>query len=73
MVRTKVITVISKILKKKKKEINLKLKMGDIKEWDSLAQLNIYIELTKVFKYKKYDMKKLSKVKSVNDWINYFN
>jgi acyl carrier protein len=73
MVKSKIIKVVSKVLKKKESEINLKLKMGDIREWDSLAQLNIYIELTKKFKYKKHDMNKLSKVKSVKDWIKYFS
>ncbi len=47
--------------------------MGDIREWDSLAQLNIYIELIKKFKYKKHDMNKLSKVKSAKNWIKYFS
>jgi acyl carrier protein len=73
MVKNKVIKVVSKVLKKKESEINLKLKMGDIKEWDSLAQLNIYFELKKKFKKKKHDMSKLSNVKSVKDWIKYFS
>lgn len=73
MKKKKVIKIISKVLKIKESNINLKLKMGDIREWDSLAQLNIYIELTKNFKYKKHDMKKLSKVRSVKDWISFFS
>jgi|TARA_B100001142_G_C14306993_1_gene645152 acyl carrier protein len=69
----KIIKIICKVLKLKKKDINLKLKIGDIKQWDSLAHLNIYVELTKSFQYKKVDMQKLSKVKSVKDWIKYFS
>ena len=40
----KIIKIICKVLKLRKKDINLKLKIGDIKQWDSLAHLNIYVD-----------------------------
>ena len=62
---------ISKILKIDKKKMNLKLKIGDIVEWDSLAHLQIYMELKK--KYKKINLNLAANVKSINDWIKLIN
>ena len=63
-----VIDIILKTLKIKKKDIKLKTAIGSIPEWDSLAHLNIFMTLNK--KFKKIDMIKASKVKTVRDWIN---
>ena len=51
--------------------MNLKLKIGDIVEWDSLAHLQIYMELKK--KYKKINLNLAANVKSINDWIKLIN
>ena len=59
--------IISKILKIDKKKISLKLRLGDVVEWDSLAHLQIFMELKK--KYKKINLNSAAKVKSINDWI----
>ena len=63
-----VIDIILKTLKIKKKDIKLSSAIGSIPEWDSLAHLNIFMNLNK--KFKKIDMIKASKVKTVRDWIN---
>ena len=41
-------------------------------EWDSLAHLNIYFELQKVFK-KKIPMERAANAKSVSDWVSLLN
>ena len=48
-----VLNVIGKVMKISKNKITKDLKLGSIPEWDSLAHLNIYFQLQKVFK-KKY-------------------
>ena len=63
-----VIDLIFKTLKIKKKDIKLDTAIGSIPEWDSLAHLNIFMRISK--KFKKIDINKASKVKSVKDWIN---
>lgn len=63
-----VIETILKTLKIKKNKIKLNTAIGSIPEWDSLAHLNIFLNLSK--KFKNIDINKASKVKSVIDWIN---
>ena len=63
-----VIDIILKTLKIKKKDIKLNTAIGSIPEWDSLAHLNIFMNISK--KFKKIDINKASKVKTVKDWIN---
>ena len=57
-----VLKVISKVMKISKKKITKDLRLGSIPEWDSLAHLNIYFELQKVFK-KKMSIQKAANVK----------
>ena len=45
-----VLNVIGKVMKISKNKITKDLKLGSIPEWDSLAHLNIYFQLQKVFK-----------------------
>ena len=66
-----ILKVISKILNYKIKEENLKLRIGEVPNWDSLNHIKIYLELSKIFKYKG-SANKLAKIKSIQDWINYF-
>ena len=63
-----VIDIILKTLKIKKKDIKLNTAIGSIPEWDSLAHLNIFMNISK--KFKNIDISKASKAKSVKDWIN---
>ena len=67
-----VLKVISKVMKISKKKITKDLRLGSIPEWDSLAHLNIYFELQKVFKKKK-SIQKAANVKSVKDWVKLLN
>jgi len=66
-----IIDVIAKTLKVKINLINIKLKIGNLPQWDSLAHINIYFALKKKFK-KDIDFKNLTNVKTIKDWINLF-
>ncbi len=63
-----VIDIILKTLKIKKKDIKLNTAIGSIPEWDSLAHLNIFMNISK--KFKNININKASKAKSVKDWID---
>ncbi len=65
---TVVIDIILKTLKIKKKDIKLNTAIGSIPEWDSLAHLNIFMNISK--KFKNININKASKAKSVKDWID---
>ena len=67
-----VLKVISKVMKISKKKITKDLRLGSIPEWDSLAHLNIYFELQKVFK-KNMSIQKAANVKSGKDWVKLLN
>ena len=66
----KIIAIIARVLKLKKKDIKKNLKIGDVPSWDSLAHINIFLELKKFFSFNN-DITRLSKIKSVEDWINF--
>jgi len=57
--------IISKALKTPKKKINMKLKIGEIEEWDSLGQLEILIKIDKETHGKASKIKDLSSCNSV--------
>tara|TARA_B100001057_G_C22783908_1_gene924764 strand:- start:1167 stop:1391 length:225 start_codon:yes stop_codon:yes gene_type:complete len=63
---------ISKIIKINPKKLTNKLKVGDVSNWDSLAQINIYLNLKKKFN-KEISIEKLSKIRSIKDWIKLFS
>ena len=67
-----VINILTKVMKISKNKINKDTKLGSIPEWDSLAHLNIYFELQKVFK-KKIPMERAANAKSVSDWVSLLN
>ena len=75
MKNTEIISIIEKTLQKvfkinlKKKNV-LKLKIGDFKEWDSLGNFNLLLEIEKNFKIR-FKQKELSSITSVNQIINY--
>ena len=60
--------IIKRTLKLKTALINNNLSIGTIPEWDSLAHLNIFLEIKK--KYKRLSLKSAANIRSVNDWIN---
>ena len=67
----KVEMVIEKVFKKKLNKKNIsKLKIGDFKEWDSLGNFNLLLEIEKVFKLR-FKPKDLSRITSINQIINY--
>ena len=57
--------LISKSLKVPKKTINMTLKLGDIKEWDSLGHFEILIKIDKETKNKAGKIKNLSSCDSI--------
>lgn len=63
--------VLKKVFKKEfnNKKIS-KLKIGDFKEWDSLGNFNLLLEIEKVFKLR-FKPKDLSSITSINQIINY--
>ena len=47
----------------------LKLKVGNVKNWDSLRNLNLILEIEKEFKIK-FNSKVFSQIKSIRDLIS---
>jgi len=64
--KVKFFKVISKICNLKNKEIDMSLKVVDIKKWDSLTNIRIIIEIEKIFK-KKLEPKDLIDVVKLSD------
>ena len=67
---TKIIEIISNIIKVDSKSINENSTMNDFSKWDSLAHLNIMLELEKKFK-KKINTSKMSNLDSVNKILKF--
>ncbi len=63
--KEKLFIIISKALKVQKKKINMKLKIGEIEEWDSLGHLEILIKIDKETQGKASKIKNLSNCNSV--------
>ena len=67
---------IEKILKKTLK-VNLnnkdisKLKIGDFKEWDSLGNLNLLLEIEKSFnvRFKPKELSSINSIKQITDYL----
>ena len=49
-----------------------KLKIGDLKEWDSLGNYYLILEVEKIFK-KKFSAKVFNEIKSISDIKKYLN
>lgn len=60
-----------KIFKKKIKNFE-KLKIGDLKEWDSLGHINLLLEIEKKFKIK-FSMKEISELKNMKKIVATLN
>ena len=65
--KEKLLNLLSKALKVPKKKINMKLKVGDIEEWDSLGHLEILMKIDKETKGKASKIKNLSSSESVEN------
>lgn len=70
--KKQIIKIISTVLNTPVKNLKDNLKLGDLVQWDSLAQINIYLKLKKKYK-KDVSLEKLSKTKSVKEWVNLFS
>lgn len=63
----KIFEALKKIFPKSKIPKNIiKLKIGDIKEWDSLGNFNLLLEIEKTFNCR-IDTKSFNKIKSIKD------
>ena len=63
---------ISKVIKVNPNKLSNNLKVGDVSNWDSMAQINIYLNLKKKFN-KEISIEKLSKIRSIKDWVKLFS
>lgn len=70
--KKQIIKIISAVLNTPAKNLKDNIKIGDLAQWDSLAQINIYLTLKKKYK-KSISLEKLSKTKSVKEWVNLFS
>tara|TARA_B100001121_G_C18550342_1_gene555118 strand:+ start:179 stop:427 length:249 start_codon:yes stop_codon:yes gene_type:complete len=65
-------TIISNKIAVSKKELNENSKSSDFYKWDSLAQLNIILEIEKKID-KKIDASMMSELTSIKSIIDYLN
>ena len=63
---------ISKVLKVSEKKIKLKTSFSTIKNWDSLAHINIVLNLQKKTG-KKFKLDKIADLNTVENWVNFLN
>ena len=64
---SKILKALKKTFSKSKIPKNFqKLKIGDLKEWDSLGNYYLILEIEKIFK-KKFSAKVFNEIKSIND------
>ena len=70
--KKQILKIISTVLNTPAKNLKDNFKVGDLVQWDSLAQINIYVTLKKKYK-KNVSLEKLSKTKSIKDWVNLFS
>jgi len=69
LIETKIYEIISDILKVDVKQIKRDLCIGDVEEWDSLAHLQIFMELEKEFDIK-FSMDDISNLDCINKIID---
>tara|TARA_Y100001970_G_C14002360_1_gene734067 strand:- start:351 stop:584 length:234 start_codon:yes stop_codon:yes gene_type:complete len=69
----KVLSCFKKVFKNSKipKDVS-KIKMGNIKKWDSLGHINLLLEIEKKFKIK-FSMKQISELKSMKKIVETLN
>ena len=67
MIKEKIIKILSKILKTKKIDLKKKVKLQNLKNWDSLAQINFMMALEENFEIR-FSIEEISKLKYLNDF-----
>ena len=65
-----IISIVSKHIKVEAKNININSKSKDFYQWDSLAQVNIILEIEKKMS-KKIEASKISELTSIKSILNY--
>jgi acyl carrier protein len=69
----KIIIVLKKVFPKTKKIKNLKkLQINDIKEWDSIGNLNLLLAIEKDFKIK-FSIDEMAEIKSIKQILKKIN
>lgn len=67
MIKKKLINILSKTLKIKKTNLNQKDKLQNLKNWDSLAQINFMMALEENFKIR-FSIEEMSQLKYLDDF-----
>ena len=65
-----IVSIVSKIIKINEKDININSKSSDFYKWDSLAQVNIILEIEKITE-KKIKANKRGELTSIKSILNY--
>ena len=65
-----IISIVSKNIKVPEKDININSKSGDFYQWDSLAQVNIILEIEKKEKIE-IGSSKMGELTSIKSILNY--
>jgi acyl carrier protein len=65
-----IISIVSKVMGISEKNININSKSSDFDKWDSLAHVNIVIEIEKKIE-KKIKTSKMSELTSIKSILNY--
>ena len=65
-----IVSIVSKIIKINEKDININSKSSDFYKWDSLAQVNIILEIEKISE-KKINASKMGELTSIKSILNY--
>jgi len=65
-----IVSIVSKIIKINEKDININSKSSDFYKWDSLAQVNIILEIEKITE-KKIKANKMGELISIKSILNY--
>jgi len=65
-----IVSIVSKIIKINEKDININSKSSDFYKWDSLAHVNIILEIEKITE-KKINASKMGELTSIKSILNY--
>lgn len=71
-IEKKILNIIEKICNLEKDSLTTSVKIEEIKKWDSLNNIRIFIEIEKLTK-KKIRPKEIHKIKKIKDIILIFN
>ena len=67
-INTKVLNLINSALKIKNKIDDIKIKINDISEWDSLSNIRVIMDIEKKFNMK-FKLDEIEEVKTIEDLI----